>query len=318
MQSLLNFSVFFLFSYNVFALQNYIQKIPGTQENLNFIFIEGGGFLMGSKKSEKGHFGDEGPVHEVKISPFWMSEIEIPWDIYNFFISREIDNYQIKYTKAHEVNIEIDAVSSATTPYVEMSFGMGVENYPAICMTQYAAVKFCEWLSALTGEFYRLPTEAEWEYACRAETNSSFSFGNNIEDLNQYGWFKSNSNESYNKVKQKKPNPWGLYDMHGNVSEWTLDQYISTIYKTRKAVTIDPFVVPKKIYPKTVRGGSWMDSPLRLRSASRRPSSKKWKKRDPQIPKSKWWHTDAPFVGIRVVRPLNTPSEEQQKKYWNY
>ena len=105
--------------------------------------------------------------------------------------------------------------------------------------------------------------------------------------------------------------------MHGNVSEWTLDQYIPPVYNTRKNITIDPFEVPKKIYPKTVRGGSWMDGPSRLRSASRRPSSKKWKKRDPQIPKSKWWHTDAPFVGIRVVRPLNTPDVEQQKKYWN-
>ena len=186
--------------------------------------------------------------------------------------------YQIN--KTNEVILEIDAESSAPTPYVEMSFGMGVENYPAICMTQHAAIKFCEWLSALTGKFYRLPTEAEWEYACRAGTSSSYSFGDNIEDLYEYGWFKSNSNDSYNKVKQKKPNPWGLYDMHGNVSEWTLDQYIPTIYRTRKQLSVDPFEVPNKVYPKTVRGGSWMDNPSRLRSASRRPSSKKWKKRD--------------------------------------
>ena len=309
--------VFTFFSFYLFGQENYTQEIHGTKEILNFIFIEEGKFTMGSKKSEKGHFGDEGPIHDVKISPFWMSEIEITWDIYNYFMSREIDNSQVEFNNANEVNQEIDAVSSATTPYVEMSFGMGVENYPAICMTQHAAVKFCEWLSALTGKFYRLPTEAEWEYACRAGTNSSYSFGDNIEDLYQYGWFKSNSNESYHKVKQKKPNPWGLYDMHGNVSEWTLDQYIPTIYRTRKKLSVDPFEVPNKVYPKTVRGGSWMDSPSRLRSASRRPSSKKWKKRDPQIPKSIWWHTDAPFVGIRVVRPLNTPNIEKQKKYWN-
>jgi len=318
MRSLKSISIAFLFSLNIYALQDYSQNIYGTQEKLNFIFIEGGTFLMGSPKSEKGHFGDEGPLHQVKVSPFWMSEIEITWNIYNLFVSREIDNSQVNYSKKNEINIEIDAVSSATTPYVEMSFGMGVENFPAICMTQYAAVKFCEWLSALTGKFYRLPTEAEWEYACRSGTNSLYSFGDNIEDLNQYGWSKSNSNESYHKVKQKKPNPRGLYDMHGNVSEWTLDQYIPTIYKMRKGLTVNPFEIPKKIYPKTVRGGSWMDNPSRLRSASRRPSSKKWKKRDPQIPKSLWWHTDAPFVGIRVIRPLNTPSIDQQKKYWNY
>ena len=86
----------------------------------------------------------------------------------------------------------------------------------------------------------------------------------------------------------------------------------------RKKEARNPFQQPTKIYPKVVRGGSWMDSPKRLRSASRRPSSKKWKMRDPQIPKSKWWHTDAPFVGFRIVRPVKTPVEEEQKKYWNY
>ena len=207
MRSLKSISIAFLFSLNIYALQDYSQNISGTQEKLNFIFIEGGAFLMGSPKSEKGYFGDEGPLHQVEVSPFWMSEIEITWNIYNLFVSREIDNSQVNYSKKNEINIEIDAVSSATTPYVEMSFGMGVENFPAICMTQYAAVKFCEWLSALTGKFYRLPTEAEWEYACRSGTNSLYSFGDNIEDLNQYGWSKSNSNESYHKVKQKKPNP---------------------------------------------------------------------------------------------------------------
>ena len=195
---------------------------------------------------------------------------------------------------------------------------MGTDGYPAICMTQLAASKFCEWLSAMTGNFYRLPTEAEWEYACRAGTDKAFSFGDNSENLNEYAWYDSNSNEKYQKVGTKKPNPWGLHDMHGNVAEWTLDQYVPTTYRTRKKEARNPFQQPTKIYPKVVRGGSWMDSPKRLRSASRRPSSKKWKMRDPQIPKSKWWHTDAPFVGFRIVRPVKTPVEEEQKKYWNY
>ena len=273
---------------------------------------------MGSSKSEVGHFGDEGPQHEVTVDAFWMGQFEVTWDLYNLFVSRELDVYQVKKSPSSEVQIDVEAVSGATTPYVEMSFGMGIEGYPAICMTQLAAVKFCEWLSAMTGHFYRLPTEAEWEYACRAGSTTSFSFGNTTENLGEYAWYASNSDDKYQPVGTKKPNAWGLYDMHGNVAEWTLDQYVPTSYRTRKELVKNPFQEPSNIYPKVVRGGSWMDAPKRLRSAARRPSTKKWKMRDPQIPKSKWWHTDAPFVGFRVVRPVKTPTEEEQRKYWNY
>ena len=273
---------------------------------------------MGSSKSEVGHFGDEGPQHEVAVDAFWMGQFEVTWDLYNLFVSRELDVYQVKKSPSSDVQIDVDAVSGATTPYVEMSFGMGIEGYPAICMTQLAAVKFCEWLSAMTGHFYRLPTEAEWEYACRAGSTTSYSFGDTTENLGEYAWYASNSDDKYQPVGTKKPNAWGLYDMHGNVAEWTLDQYVPTSYRTRKELVKNPFQEPSKIYPKVVRGGSWMDAPKRLRSAARRPSTKKWKMRDPQIPKSKWWHTDAPFVGFRVVRPVKTPTEEEQRKYWNY
>tara|TARA_B100001173_G_C16030177_1_gene566317 strand:- start:3645 stop:4631 length:987 start_codon:yes stop_codon:yes gene_type:complete len=298
--------------------KEYQQIIPGTKEKVEMVFIPGGTFTMGSPKSEKGHFGDEGPQHEVKIAPFWMAKFEITWELYELFVAREIDSKRPQIVKGNEVDIEVDAVSGATQPYTEMSFGMGVEGYPAICMTQLAAAKFCEWLSAMTGNFYRLPTEAEWEYACRAGTKTVYSFGDNPGDLDIYAWYEGNSVGAYHQVGQKKHNPWGLYDMHGNVSEWTLDQYVPTLYKKRKRKAVNnPLQKPTKIYPRVVRGGAWSDKASRLRSASRRPSSKKWKKRDPQIPKSLWWHTDAPFVGFRVVRPIKTPTPEEQKTYWN-
>ena len=298
--------------------KEYTQSIPGTKEKVEMVFIPGGTFTMGSEKSEKGHFGDEGPQHQVEIDPFWMGKFEITWDLYELFVARNIDIKQPQHLAGDEVNIDVDGVSGATQPYTEMSFGMGVEGYPAICMTQLAAVKFCEWLSAMTGNFYRLPSEAEWEYACRAGTKTAYSFGDDPVDLDIYAWHEGNSEGAYHQVGQKKPNPWGLYDMHGNVSEWTLDQYVPTVYKSRKRKTVsNPFEKPTMTYPRVVRGGAWSDKASRLRSATRRPSSKKWKKRDPQIPKSLWWHTDAPFVGFRVVRPMKTPSTNEQKTYWN-
>jgi formylglycine-generating enzyme required for sulfatase activity len=312
------FLLFVLFHNGIVAQENYIEQIQGSDYKLPMQFIPSGSFKMGSPKFEQGHFGDEGPQHQVSVDGFWMGQFEITWDLYNLFVSRELDGNQISNAEGSEVNIDVDGVSGATTPYVEMSFGMGIDNYPAICMTQLAAVKFCEWLSAMTGRFYRLPTEAEWEYACRAGTETAFSFGDNSNQLEEYAWYAENSNDKYHEVGSKKPNPWGLYDMHGNVAEWTLDYYIPSVYGQRIAGVTNPLAEGQKVYPKTVRGGSWMDSPNRLRSAARRPSSKKWKKRDPQIPKSKWWHTDAPFVGFRIVRPLKIPSEKEMKKYWKY
>ena len=299
------------------AFQAYQQQISGTELVIDMVAVKGGKYLMGSPDSQQGHKPDEGPLNQVVIDPFWMAKLEISWDLYRLFMEREIDKLQPANPTSTEVDITVDGVAGATTPYIDMSFGMGTDGYPAVCMTQYAASKFCEWLSALTGNFYRLPTEAEWEYACKASTDTSYSFGGNVNELEEYAWYAENSNGKYQKVGQKKPNPWGLHDMHGNVAEWTLDQYKAEIYESR-AVTqsINPYEKPSKTYPRSVRGGSWKDSPELLRSASRAYSDKRWKMRDPQIPKSKWWHTDAAFVGFRIVRPYKTPAKEDQSQYW--
>ena len=296
----------------------YNQYILDNNLNLEMRPIVGGQFLMGSPLNENNRLADEGPVHKVEVDSFWMAKYETTWDLYNLFTSRSLDNLQPKFNSNNEVNIDVDAVSGATTPYVEMSFGMGTDGFPAISMTQLAAKKFCQWLSAITGNFYRLPTEAEWEYACRAGSQSSYSFGDDINELSDYAWFKDNSGNKYQKVGLKLPNNWGLYDMHGNVSEWTLDAYSSTTYlKSLQNLSKNPYTKPLKLYPRVVRGGSWKNSHYRLRSASRQASSKQWKKQDPQIPRSKWWHTDAQFVGFRVVRPYLTPTIEEQNEYWN-
>lgn len=308
----------FSFSYGQEKFNEYNQYILSTNYGLELSPIVGGQFLMGSPLNEKNRLADEGPVHKVQVDSFWMAKHETTWDLYNLFMSRNLDEFQPAFNSKNEVNIDIDAVSGATTPYVEMSFGMGTDGFPAISMTQLAAKKFCQWLSAITGNFYRLPTEAEWEYACRAGSEKAYSFGDDPKELNNYAWFKDNSNNKYHKVGQKLPNNWGLYDMHGNVSEWTLDAYNATTYlKASQNLIKNPIVKPIKLYPRVVRGGSWKSSYFRLRSASRQASSKQWKKQDPQIPRSKWWHTDAQFVGFRVVRPYITPTIEEQNEYWN-
>ena len=123
--------------------------------------------------------------------------------------------------------------------------------------------------------------------------------------LGEYAWFTDNSDDKYHRVATKKPNPWGLYDMHGNVSEWVIDQYVADFYgKTAGKVAKNPLSPNTKEFGRVVRGGSWDDDAEKCRSATRRASEKDWKKQDPQIPQSIWYLTDATFVGFRVIRPL--------------
>ncbi len=296
----------------------YTQTIPGSQIAFELVPIQSGEYMMGSTASDPNHKEDEGPQVNVKIEPFWMATQESTWDMFEIFVFQEQEKRLASEAGGLEsANIpSVDAVSRPTPPYLDMSFGMGKYGYPAICMTQYSAQMFCKWLSAKTGVFYRLPTEAEWEYACRAGTTTAYSFGDDAAQLDEYAWSYANTNGGYEKVGTKKPNPWGLYDMHGNVSEWTLDQYDPGFYASLKDGVQEPYNPVTQLYPRTVRGGSWDDDPEVLRSASRIPSTPRWKQQDPQIPKSDWWHTDARFVGFRVIRPFNPPSADKIEAFW--
>jgi formylglycine-generating enzyme required for sulfatase activity len=298
----------------------YKENITGTGIGFDMVPIAGGEFMMGSPDGEAGHQPDEGPQVKVKISPFWMGKLEVTWNEYELFMRPEIELDLRKKNPSEEyVNKLSDAITRPTKPYVEMSFGMGKDGFPAISMTQHAANKYCQWLSARTGHFFRLPTEAEWEYACRAGTTTAYSFGDDEEQLADYAWYGKNSDWKYQKVGKKKANPWGLHDIHGNVVEWTLDQYDADWFKKNAGKTLeDPWNRALKAYPHSVRGGSWDDEDAtRLRSAARRASDKAWKIQDPQLPKSIWYHTDAQFLGMRVVRPLKVPTPEEMQKYWN-
>jgi formylglycine-generating enzyme required for sulfatase activity len=300
-------------------MKAYTEVVPGTDLKFDMVPIPGGKYLMGSPASEKGRKDDEGPQVEIAIEPFWMGKHEVTWNEYETW-SFKLDMQRRKMLSQEPTFWDklADAIARPTNPYTDMSFEMGKENRPAICMTQYAAQMYCKWLCAKTGRYYRLPTEAEWEYACRAGTKTAYSFGDDPADMDDYAWYYENSDEKYQKIGTKKPNPWGLHDMHGNVAEWVLDQYKSDTYKkwadSGKELK-NPHVHPTTEFPCVVRGGSWDDDPEMLRSAARRQSEKDWKMQDPQIPQSIWYLTDATFVGFRVVRPLRVPSEEEAKLY---
>ncbi|WP_419214014.1 formylglycine-generating enzyme family protein [Maribacter sp. X9] len=297
-------------------LEDFTQTIGGSKLNIEMVAIPSGSFNMGSPASEVKRNEDEGPVHTVKLNSFWISKYEITWELYNLFVNRAIDTIDTGSSNS-DLNIEVDAVAGATIPYVDMSLGMGTSaGLPVGNVTQYAASQFCKWLSAKTGHFYRLPTEAEWEYCARAGTSTIYSFGDDPKELEDYAWSYENSNNTYHEVGQKRPNPWGLYDMYGNVAEWTLDQYIPDRYQTRKGITESPLELATETYPRSVRGGSYYDDAEFLRSAARLGSTENWKMRDPQFPKSKWWNTDAPFVGFRIVRDPNVPKESEIHNYW--
>lgn len=292
-------------------MEAYTETIPGTDMKFDLVPISAGTFTMGSSASEPGRGDDEGPRHEVKLQPFWMGRTEVTWEEYDLFaFSQDIRKKQDQKTdlaKQPETEKAADAVTRPTPPYADQTFGLGHDGQPALCMTWHAAMEYCRWLSAKTGKTYRLPTEAEWEYACRAGSKTAYSFGADAAQLNDHAWYVKNSDGKPQKVGMKKPNAWGLHDMHGNVAEWCLDQYDRAFYGTFKpgAPALFPVLLPSdKRYPHVARGGSWDDEAPLLRSAARRASEDDWSMLDPQQPKSIWWHTNATFVGFRVVRAL--------------
>ncbi|HWA32602.1 MAG TPA: SUMF1/EgtB/PvdO family nonheme iron enzyme [Cyclobacteriaceae bacterium] len=277
-------------------IKTYDQKITGSEVSFKMIAVPGGKFKIGG--AEK----DEAPQKEIDLSPFWMSEHEVTfaeWDLY-------FKDNTLPQSK------NIDGVTRATPQYIDLTWGMGrADNQPANSMSQAAAVMYCKWLYSKTGFFYRLPTEAEWEYACKAGSNTT----PDIKAIAEAGWSKENSGAKFHPVKEKKPNAWGFYDMLGNLSEWTIDQYDAGYYQ--KVASKDPITTPGPKYPRTVRGGSYLDPATELRCPNRIPSDSKWNQRDPQIPKSRWWLTDGMFVGIRLVRPAKQPSKDEIEAFYS-
>ncbi len=295
--------------------QPFVQGIPGTNLSLTMVLAPGGTFMMGSPEDEPGRDEDEGPQREVALEPFWITVHEVTHDQFAVFRYRRLDS---EATATEGERFDVDAVSRPSPPYEDPAQGMGQGNHPATGMTQWTALQYARWLSLKTGRLFRLPTEAEWEYACRAGTTTAFVFGDQPDALGEHAWYAANSGDVFHPVGQQTPNAWGVYDMHGNVAEWTMDQYDEAAYGQWSGDPVpEPWTKPTSDHPRTVRGGAFDDDAAALRCADRLESTMRWKRRDPQLPKSRWWNTDSPHVGFRLVSPDRAYTMADIQAYWD-
>ena len=305
----------------------YTATIPGTDVTFEMVPIPGGTFQMGSPQDEEDRRDDEGPQFEVAVEPFWIGKHEVTWAEYKKYMELDKHFKSFQQTKTRVINDknEQDAITAPSSLYdPSFTFEAGEEpNEPAATMTQYAAKQYTKWLSLLSGQFYRLPYESEWEYACRAGTTTPFYFGDDPDELEEHAWYYDNSDELRHAVGELKPNPWGLYDMYGNVAEWVLDEYAKDHYAQfdgKNVSVADALNKPEKLYPRVLRGGSWELELEDCRSAARLASDdEEWKLEDPNFPKSPWWYTDTPGLGsgFRLIRPLMVPADRNAKEaFW--
>ena len=306
----------------------YSATIPGTDVSFEMIPIPGGEFLLGSPPDEEFRRDDEGPQVRVTVEPFWMGKYEVTWAEYETFMRLDAAFKTFNFRQIRPVNDsnKADAVTAPSSLYdPTFTFDAGGEpDQPAATMTQFAAKQYTKFLSLLTGTFYRLPTEMEWEYAARGGTTTAYYFGDDDSQLRRHAWFSDNADDERHTVGKRRPNPFGLHDIYGNVAEWVLDAYSPDGYldwAARENVMAHEYRRATKVHPRVLRGGSYELDAEDARSAARMPSADpEWKLEDPNFPRSPWWFTDSPATGIgfRLLRPVRMPeSREAMFEYWN-
>ena len=251
-------------------LESYTEKIGGTVVTFDMVAVPAGAieFAVGDEKFRK-----------VELKRFWIGKTEVTFD--------EVDVLRLGLDLPEEgrgAAME-RAVVAGTRPspaYSDPSWGFGHVGYPALSITYHHAQEYCKWLSRKTGRKYRLPTEAEWEYACRAGRDEAMS----REELDAAAWHAGNSAEKEHPhgkshlVGKKKPNAWGLHDMLGNAWEWCTSGDGKPV----------------------ARGGSWAEKPDQVHCRARFTRIAMWAISDPMEPKSRWWLSDGNSIGFRIVR----------------
>ncbi|TDO03879.1 SUMF1/EgtB/PvdO family nonheme iron enzyme [Sunxiuqinia elliptica] len=310
----------------VSRFESFTEKIPGTSVSFEMVAVPGGAFQMGSPEKEPLRDKDEGPVFNAKVSNFWMGKVEVSWEEYLAFFKATSSQGR---KEAMEVDEEVDGITGPTPPWGAPDQGWGKGSRPAITMSWHAANTYCRWLTQVTGKKYRLPTEAEWEYACRAGSQTPYPFEGSPKDysskgflkkifspdtaiINSYVAYELNSNGMTMAPEAVKPNAFGLKNMSGNVAEFCLDYYDPAIYQEySKAKVVENPRGPKKGREHVVRGGSFKSDAKDVRSAARDYTrTKAWLMTDPQMPKSIWWYSDVMEVGFRVVCEVDESIEQ--------
>ncbi|MHC4517842.1 MAG: formylglycine-generating enzyme family protein [Planctomycetota bacterium] len=285
----------------------------GTKLSLDMVLIPAGTFTMGSPAGEADRAESEGPQHKVKLDAFYMCTTEVTLELFQAFYQETgtakkdfIDVAEAQKNDEARKAEDVDTITGPTPVYGDMTMGYS-KKHPAIGLSWHNAMTFCRWLAQKTGKPYRLPTEAEWEYACRAGTTSTFG----VDRLEEYGWYFDNADMEPHAVATLKPNAWGLYDMQGNVSEWVHDFYSPTAYKEAAAAgDVTNPQGPKEGEVHVARGGHYDAEAPELRCAARAFEEDWWRMNDPQIPKSKWWLPQMDFIGFRVARSLKADADK--------
>jgi formylglycine-generating enzyme required for sulfatase activity len=234
------------------------QTLPGSVVKIQMLPVPSGTVLVGGKP--------------VEVKPFYMASTETPWEAFDVFLQSGPPSPPYDQTK-----FPADAIARPSKSYILPDLGWGHHGYPAINLSIDSVTMFCRWLSKATGKKYRLPTEAEWDLACRAGETGAWKIDKG--DIEKSAWYAGNSNHVTHPVGKKAPNKLGLYDMLGNVGEWALDSDGKPV----------------------LCGGTFKDGTDGINPETRRHWSPKWQEEDPQIPKSRWWLSDGNFVGFRLV-----------------
>lgn len=240
------------------ALKSYELTMPNSVVKVNMVAIPAGSLTVAGKKAD--------------VKPFWIANTEMVWEAYDIFLASGTPSKAYDQTE-----FAADAIARPSKSYILPDLGWGHHGYPVINVSSLSVTMFCRWLSTETGKKYRLPTETEWEYACRAGATSKKPM--TAAQANKVAWYAANSDGKTHPVAKKLPNAWKLYDMEGNVGEWATDAE-------------GKFVLC---------GGLFRDNPDRLLPTMRRRFTPAWQATDPQLPKSRWWLADGKFIGFRIV-----------------
>lgn len=306
----------------------YTVTIPGTEVTFEMIPVPGGKYKMGSPDDEDGRQDDEGPQIEVIVEPMWVAKQEVCWAEYEEYMKlyQIFKEFESAGTRPVNDDNKVDAITAPTELYdPSFTYEYGEEHdLPAVTITQYSAQQYSKWLSLVTGQQYRLPTEAEWEYAARAGSTTAYSWGDDTDDIDDFAAYFDNSNDGPSKVGIRKPNAFGLHDMLGNVAEWTVNKYTEDGYAAladkQPIKAVDAVLWPDEAYPCVLRGGTWEFDAPELRCASRLATDdEEWKEDDPNFPRSPWWFTSYPSrgVGFRLFRSYQPLPKSLIAKFWD-